>query len=213
MGLRDRKKEQTRRRIADTAHRLFGEHGFEKVTVAQVARAAEVAEATLFNYFPTKEDLFYAGLEAFGSGLVDAVRQRPAGIPAVAAVRSYLLAPGGRLARIAAGDPEALEQARTTARLIAASPALRARERRVFAEIAEELAGVLADPAEPALVARAIANALVGVHIALVEHVRHRLLTDAAPGEIGASVRAEGERVFALLEHGLADFARAATPD
>jgi AcrR family transcriptional regulator len=213
MGLRDRKKEQTRRRIADTAHRLFGEHGFEKVTVAQVARAAEVAEATLFNYFPTKEDLFYAGLEAFGSGLVDAVRQRPAGIPAVAAVRSYLLTPGGQLARIAAGDPEALEQARTTARLIASSPALRARERRVFAEIAEELAGVLADPAESTLVTRAIANALVGVHIALVEHVRHRLLTDAASGEIGASVRAEGERVFALLERGLADFARAPTLD
>ena len=47
MGLRDRKKEQTRRRIAEAAHRLFGERGFEKVTVAAVARAAEVGASVL----------------------------------------------------------------------------------------------------------------------------------------------------------------------
>jgi AcrR family transcriptional regulator len=65
MGLRERKKEQTRQLIADRAWRLFAEHGFDRVTVAEVAREAEVAEATVFNYFRTKEDLFYSRLEAF----------------------------------------------------------------------------------------------------------------------------------------------------
>ena len=65
------------------------------MTVAEVARSAEVSEATLFNYFPTKEDLFYSGLEAFGDHLIEAVRNRPAGEPALAAVRSVVLKGGG----------------------------------------------------------------------------------------------------------------------
>jgi len=211
VGLRDRKKEQTRRRIAEVAHRLFGERGFEKVTVAEVARAAEVAEATLFNYFPTKEDLFYSGLEAFGARLVDAVRDRPAGQPALVAVRASLLGGGGQLGRIAEGDPAALEQARTTARIISSSPALRAREQQVLAGIAAELAAVLApDPGDDdGFVARALANALMGVHGTLVEYVRHRLLTDDHPETIVVDVQRVGGHAFDLLEHGLADFARA----
>jgi AcrR family transcriptional regulator len=208
VGLRELKKEQTRRRITETAQRLFGERGFDAVTVAQVARAAEVAEATLFNYFPTKEDLFYSGLEAFGDRLIDAVRQRPAGEPALVSVRSFLLQTGGQLAQIAAGDREALERARTTARVIAASPALRARERLALAGIAAELAAVLSD--DP--VTRAIANALMGVHSALVEYARNRLLTNDRPEAIATDVRAYGERAFALLERGLKDFGRAAEP-
>ena len=74
-GLRERKKQQTRQLIADKARRLFAECGFEQVTVAQVAEAADVAEATVFNYFPTKEDLFYSGLEAFEDALLDAIRE------------------------------------------------------------------------------------------------------------------------------------------
>jgi AcrR family transcriptional regulator len=206
VGLRERKKEQTRQRITEAAHRLFGERGFDEVTVAQVARAAEVAEATLFNYFPTKEDLFYSGLEAFGDRLIDAVRQRPVGEPAVVTVRSFLLDVGGQLAQIAAGDREVLERARTTARIISASAALRARERQAIADIAGDLAAVLGD--DP--VTRAMANALMGVHSALVDYARNRLLANDRPGAIAADLRTYGERAFALLERGLKDFARGA---
>ncbi len=209
MGLRERKKAETRRRIAEAAHRLFGERGFQTVTVVEVARAAEVAEATLFNYFPTKEDLFYSGLEAFGARLVDAVRDRAAGESALAAFRTALLADGGQLDRIAEGDPEALDRARTTARVILASPALQARERQVLLGIAAELADaiglVAADP-----VPRAVANALMGVHIALVEYTRGRLSADDRPEALAADVRARAVEAFGLLEHGLAAFAPAA---
>jgi len=97
MGLRELKKEQTRQLIADTAQRLFAERGFDRVTVAEIAREAQVAEATVFNYFPTKEDLFYGRLEALGARLVDAVAARPAGQPALAAFRLALLAEDGGL--------------------------------------------------------------------------------------------------------------------
>src|SRR4029453_9093635 len=129
MGLRERKKQQTRQLIADRAWRLFAEHGFDRVTVAEVAREAQVAEATVFNYFHTKEDLFYFRLEAFGARLVDAVAARDPGQPALAAFRRVLLDGGGLLAQADAGDPGALERLRTVNRLIAASPALLARER------------------------------------------------------------------------------------
>jgi len=77
MGLRELKKEQTRTLIADTAWRLFADRGFDAVRVAEIAREARVSEATVFNYFPRKEDLFYSRLEAFGERLVAAVGSRP----------------------------------------------------------------------------------------------------------------------------------------
>ncbi|MFE3115106.1 TetR/AcrR family transcriptional regulator [Streptomyces niveus] len=56
-GLRERKKRQTYERLSETAIALFLEKGFEKVSVAEIAAAAEVSKPTLFRYFPAKEDL------------------------------------------------------------------------------------------------------------------------------------------------------------
>ena len=69
-GLRERKKQRTREQIAEAARELFTEHGFDRVTVAQVARAADVSEQTVFNYFPTKEDLVYWRLQSFEDELL-----------------------------------------------------------------------------------------------------------------------------------------------
>ncbi|MCZ9345440.1 TetR/AcrR family transcriptional regulator, partial [Streptomyces sp. TRM76130] len=56
-GLRERKKRRTYQVLSDTAVRLFTERGFDAVSVAEVAAAAEVSKPTLFRYFPAKEDL------------------------------------------------------------------------------------------------------------------------------------------------------------
>ena len=54
-GRRERKKRQLRVRIYETARQLFLEHGFEATTVAQIAEAADVAQGTFFNHFPSKQ--------------------------------------------------------------------------------------------------------------------------------------------------------------
>ncbi|MFD1543049.1 TetR/AcrR family transcriptional regulator [Nonomuraea guangzhouensis] len=56
-GLRERKKRETRRTIHDTAMRLFTERGFAEVSVLEIAEQAGVSKMTVFNYFPTKEDI------------------------------------------------------------------------------------------------------------------------------------------------------------
>src|SRR4051795_12594931 len=124
-GLRERKKERTRQLIAQTARRLFGERGFEDVTVAEVAGAADVSEATVFNYFPTKEDLFYSGLEAFEEGLLSTIREREGSESVLAAFGRFILEPRGLLA---SRDPETTERLAAIVRTIAESPALLARE-------------------------------------------------------------------------------------
>src|SRR6476646_7458756 len=97
-GLRERKKQQTRQLIADTARRLFAERGFEEVRVSEVARAADGSEATVFNYFPSKEDLFYSGLEAFEEQLLSAIRERDPGESVLSAFARFVLTPRGVLA-------------------------------------------------------------------------------------------------------------------
>ena len=210
MGLRELKKQQTRQLIADTAWQLFADRGFDRVTVAEVARQAQVAEATVFNYFPTKEDLFYSRLEVFGAGLLEAVAAREPGEPALAAVRRYLLGSGGLLAQIAAGDAEALQRLRTVSRVIAASPSLLAREQQAIARSTDALAELLAaETGAPAddVTARVAANALLGVQRTLVDHVRRRVLADDQPERLADDVRELGRRAFALLERGLGDYA------
>jgi AcrR family transcriptional regulator len=210
MGLRELKKEQTRQLIADTAWRLFADRGFDQVTVSEIAREAQVAEATVFNYFSSKEDLFYGRLEAFGERLAEAVSARPPGEPALAAFRRALVAEGGLLAQIEAGDAEALDRLRTVNRVIAGSPALRAREQQVINHTADIIATLLAaDTGTPdsGLISQVAANALMGVHRALIDYVRRRALSGDELAGLAAEVRTLTAAAFALLEQGLRDYA------
>jgi AcrR family transcriptional regulator len=92
VGLRERKKARTRQLIADTAARLFAERGYEQVAVSDVAREAEVAEQTLYNYFPTKEQLVTDRDELIQDRLCDLIRSRPSGVTPAAAIRDFVLA-------------------------------------------------------------------------------------------------------------------------
>src|SRR5262249_17453796 len=82
-GLRERKKRQTRDAIAAAALALFRERGFDAVTVADVARAADVSEKTVFNHFPAKEDLVFAHSEDRLDARAEAIRLRPPGVPLI----------------------------------------------------------------------------------------------------------------------------------
>jgi AcrR family transcriptional regulator len=210
MGLRELKKERTRQLIADTAWRLFAEQDFDKVSVAEIARAAQVSEATVFNYFATKEDLFYGRLEAFGARLIDEVSARPRGETVIAAFRRALLAEGGLLAQAEAGDLTALAQLRTVNRVIAASPALLAREQQAFTRNADSLAALLAaETGAPAgdLGPQVTANALIGAHRALIGYVRRRVLTGQDLTGLAGDVRGLAAAAMDLLEGGLASYA------
>lgn len=204
-GLRERKKERTRRLIFESASRLFAERGFDAVTIAEVARAADVSEMTVFNHFPTKEDLFFGGMEFFEERLLEAVRERAPGSSVLDAFRRSLLEGCDRLA-----ERENLEVISRAARLIAASPSLQARERDVVARYTASLARLLAaetgaeaEDVEPA----AVAAALMGAHRALVAHVRARVVAGARGPRLSAETREQAARAFGRLEHGLKDFA------
>lgn len=195
-GLRERKKQQTRQLIAKTARELFAERGFEAVTVTDIARAADVSPQTVFNYFPTKEDLFYSRLEAFEHELVDAIRNRPPDEPVLDAFARFILA--------AQGPMEDTERLRTVTRVITESPSLLARERQVLDHYASVLARMIAEETgDESIEPLVTAYALIGLHRALIEHVRRRVLDGATASEIAQSVRAEAERGIALLRRGL----------
>ncbi|SFL89085.1 TetR/AcrR family transcriptional regulator [Geodermatophilus ruber] len=136
---RARKKAQTRELIRRTAQDLFAERGFEAVTIADVAAAADVAVQTVFNHFATKEDLFFDGRTPWVEGAAAAVRTRPPAVPPLTALRGYLVElVAGQVG--ADGDPEQ----RCYLATIGASPALLARERELVHEAECRLAEALA---------------------------------------------------------------------
>ncbi|MGH6617473.1 TetR/AcrR family transcriptional regulator [Sphingomonas sp.] len=79
LGLRERKKAQTRETIAETAKTMFDARGFDHVTVAEIADAANVSVKTLFKYFDTKEDLLFNDENEFRDQILASVRDREPG--------------------------------------------------------------------------------------------------------------------------------------
>ena len=195
-GLRARKKRATRERIAAAARELFVAHGFDEVTVVEVARAAQVSEATVFNYFPTKDDLFFGGgLEQFQAAALAAVRERPPGESAISAFRRFTVANVAHTA-----DPGAVELITTAARVVDGSPSLQAREREIVAATTDALAGLLQSDGSDRLEAWAIANALIGVQRAIVAEIRTEVLAGHHSPTLVARVQREAATLLAQLE-------------
>ncbi|MEU9000065.1 TetR family transcriptional regulator [Streptomyces caniferus] len=194
-GLRERKKEETRRRIAATAWRLFAERGFEAVTVSEIAEAAEVAKATLFAYFPTKESLALQGVG--DDDLAGIVAGRAPGRSALDALRAHYRA-------FAAGpmtglDPEALV---SRVRVIFDSPALSSATNALLYEQRQRLAEVLtAEHGErtAALMAAQVSATLVTLQESFFRRLAAGTSLAAARGELADDV----ELAFDLLAHGL----------
>ena len=197
-GLRERKKQRTRAAIADAALELFTVHGFDRVTVAQIARRADVSEATVFNYFRTKEDLVYDQLEDFWSRLVETVERRADGVSALASFREFLL--GQRTPAQTPGEHERLV---AITRMIIDSPALLAREREAYDRGARTLAVAIARSRVPDIEDRICAHALLGLHKVLVEYTREQVLAGVQGGLLARRIRSLARRGFGTLETGL----------
>ncbi len=194
-GLRERKKEQTRQRIAAVALRLFTERGYDAVTVNEIADAAEVAKATLFSYFPTKESLVLHGVGE--DDLAGIVAGRPRGLTPLAALRAHYRTFAGE--GIAAADLDALL---ARVRVIFDNPALAGAADGLLYRQRQELTEVLAQ--EYARTAAALVAAQVSASLnALQESYLHRLLGGTAPHEAGRALAEDVELAFDLLEHGI----------
>jgi AcrR family transcriptional regulator len=206
LGRRERKKNQTRELIAETARRLFAERGFDHVSIAEIARQADVSETTVFNHFRTKEDLVYWRMDTFEDELVGAIRQRAFGESILTAFGRFVLAPRGLLAQT---DPDAVEQLAGLTRMITESPALLAREHEIVARYTESLAALIADETRtrPGDVAPWVAaNALMGVHRALLAYTRAQIVAGRRNPALARAVRTQGRDALATLERGLGDY-------
>ena len=171
---------------------LFAERGYEAVTVNEIAEAAEVAKATLFKYFPTKESLVLQGVA--GDDLAAAVSGRPAGQPIVEALRAHFLALAA-----AASDPSPIDTLRRV-QIIMASPALRERATALHYQQRLALGAALARQfPEPT------ASLLAAQISAVVQTLQERYIFSGSPvAQRGDHLRHEIEVALALLHPALA---------
>ncbi|MFI9381770.1 TetR/AcrR family transcriptional regulator [Kutzneria sp. NPDC052558] len=137
-GRRERKKAATRRALSEAALGLFLERGFDKVTVAEIAEAADTAVSTLFAHFPAgKEALILGDGAERGRALAAAVLDRPQGTSILQALKDFLATRGPFEAE---PDP----YTRRVTDLVVTTPALRAYARSTWTDNEESLAGVIA---------------------------------------------------------------------
>ncbi len=153
-GLRERKKRQVRQKISDVATAMFLVHGFDEVTVAQIAAACEVSEQTVFNYFPTKESMLFDRSESTINTVVDAVREQGSVSLVDAVVKATLAEAIRPRTPVPLDEARQLHLFRLFGNVITGSPTLAGARLAEFARFADELAAALAerigaDPVDP----------------------------------------------------------------
>jgi AcrR family transcriptional regulator len=198
-GLRDLKKARTRRLIAETAARLFAERGYEQVAVSEIARAAEVAEQTLYNYFPTKEQLVTDREQQIQHELSDLIRSRPAGTSPAAAIRDFVLQ---TVSAIRGMPPEIAHG--NLGYLAAVSPAVNRLALEMTDRQASALAAAIGDttPIAPEI-ARLQGIALAGVFQIIISESGRRTREGKTPAEIADALGPEIENILAELDRWL----------
>ncbi|GAA1093129.1 TetR family transcriptional regulator [Streptomyces javensis] len=201
-GLRERKKQRTHAAISEAAITLFLEHGFNQVSVAQVAEAAEVSKRTLFAYFPAKEDLVVHRLADHEAESARVVRARPPRTTPLTALREHFLK-GLRERDPITGLNDHPHILKLT-RMILDTPSLVARMERFKAGAEHELAQALRETADtPELTARLAAVQIVAVQWSLAQDNTRRVTYGEPADDRYAGAVADAEHAFALLENGL----------
>ncbi|WP_089007630.1 TetR/AcrR family transcriptional regulator [Micromonospora viridifaciens] len=203
-GLRALKKRQTRENISNQATRLFLERGFDNVTIADVAAAAQVAKMTVTNYFPRKEDLALDMQDVFVQQLANTVRERQPGESALTALRRAYLA------SVAAHDPVIGFSGPQFARMITDSAALVARLREFHDDREKALAAALAEETgapDDDIAPRVAATQLAGIHRLLFEETMRRTLAGHDNDDIAQAVTRYASVAFEALAPSLASYA------
>lgn len=182
-GLRERKKRRTRERIHQEANRLFVERGFDRVTIAEVAEAAEVSVNTLYNYFQAKEDLVLPPDRASPDRLAQIVRERAPGDSPARAVLTRLreeLERRERALGLTEGFGPVFEMMR-------AAPTLTARLETLGQQMTDSLADLLTEetgalPGDP--MPRAVAGQIGWFHSLVFAEIGKRVAAGRSPDSI-----------------------------
>jgi AcrR family transcriptional regulator len=200
LPLRQRKKARTRQAIVDAALKLFAARGFETTTVADIADAADIAPATFFTYFRTKEDVVFWDFDERFASLQYALAERPTSEHVIDTLRKWFAT---QLAEV----PVDLARERQQALIIAQAPSVAARSLQLFERLEALIASAFADELEVAsddVVALLPAAAATAWLRAL-----GRLAIDAGPqSEIARAVRNDPMQLltpaFRFIEAGIA---------
>ena len=196
-GLRERKKALTRQHIADVAAGLFGARGYDEVSILDVARAAEVSDQTVYNYFPAKQDLVLDRAAEYAERYPSTVRERPAGTSPAAALRG--------LAREDVERHRRTKPAQLKGELpavSASSPTIRryALEMRDLHAAAVAAAIVETTPGIHPAVARIHATALMAAFQLIVDHLGRGVLAGTSPEAVADELAPVVEAVFDELD-------------
>ncbi|WP_171058059.1 TetR family transcriptional regulator [Modestobacter altitudinis] len=197
-GRRERRKAQTRAAVRETAQRLFAERGFDAVTIADVAAAADVAVQTVFNHFETKEALFFDERTPWVELSAAAVTGRAAGADPVSALRAYL---ESDLVNVL--ERESRPENRGYVEALEASTSLRTRERTLVEQTGERVTAALTtaiahgewsaapatDPATARVLSRLVADLFLVAGRALVLENRRLVLTSEPDGRRPSAAR------------------------
>ena len=204
-GLRERKKRAAREAIAGTARRLFAERGFDAVTVAEVAAAADVSEKTVFNHFATKEDLAFAGREQGLMQLVADIAERPAGTSILDVFRALTTTV------IEGFVAEGHEDLLTVARIIRGSRTLQERLTVGWESGAAAVTAVIAETssaAEDDLVPAIVARTLWWTHRSIFLVALNGLVDGEDREALVARLRVAADRAYDQLAGGLGEYGR-----
>ena len=204
-GLRERKKAKTRLAISNLATKMFIERGFDDVTVAEVAAAADVSVATIFNYFETKEELFFDREGEVVEAQRRCILERKTGQTITSALHR------GFLAAIDAGLPNLMAHDASFLRTIEGSSALRARARLGFEKAEALLAETLAQETQAVAgdsTPQFVAAMLVAIQRTLVESACAAALRGDAVASTKRRLRQACDRAFELLEGGMRGYGK-----
>ena len=195
VGLRERKKLATRRAIRDAAMTLFEEHGFAQTTFDRIAEAADVSRATVFAYFPTKEDIVAGEADAAVAALAAALAERPAGQGSIASVRAWLGELTGWI------EPELVLQLRLAREV----PGVAARRLRLYRDVQDAVANALEIELGPDahLAARLAAASLIAA-LGIAEETAADRMKDDGRALSGDEIDALFDDAVAFAEAGMA---------